>query len=371
MFNLILHQDNYGNLYVLIKDVFNALSAHKNGKTLTYSNNGKSITISPNGLMTIGGFIEVPQILTVKNGYGGWRETETSTNVILKSIVKKVVIAHGTTKINDYAFAYYKNLEEIILPDGIIEIGSAFFNCKSLSKVNLPKTLKKLTGTTFYNGCPIAHVIVPNGVSEIGQAFRCSSVRKVTLPESIEFIEKEAFTFSSIESINIPKNIKTIGNDAFLRCSRLLDVNLNGYNGDISYSFKDTPFYTKYTFKDVERISLTDLHPTPLITKQQLEFLSGKSFIEQAVNIILNVTETTEHYLYDDEPEVKTYANKKPLNESDKVKKLIVSNGIIVGIIINDKALTIGNSICLYSANDDDGIGSTHVTLTADLSLLV
>jgi hypothetical protein len=57
------------------------------------------------------------------------------------------------TEIGDEAFADFRNLRGIVLPDSVERIGSkAFHNCESLSSLTLPTVLKDLEADAF-EGC--------------------------------------------------------------------------------------------------------------------------------------------------------------------------------------------------------------------------
>jgi hypothetical protein len=54
------------------------------------------------------------------------------------------------TAITKYAFYSCKELTDIILPEGLLEIGeSAFYKCNLLAAVTLPQTLEKIGDGAF------------------------------------------------------------------------------------------------------------------------------------------------------------------------------------------------------------------------------
>ena len=86
---------------------------------------------------------------------------------------KKIIIPEGTKFIPDYAFKDYKNLEEIIIPDSVIQIGRcAFEGCNKLKKVTLSKNLKILEDYSFCN---------------------CPSLEEITIPKSLQYFSKGLF----------------------------------------------------------------------------------------------------------------------------------------------------------------------------------
>ena len=95
--------------------------------------------------------------------------------------------------------------EEVIIPDGIIEIGSDAF-CD-------------------YGQSKIQKVICPSSLKEIGSfAFAyCKALREVVLPDGIELIRFGAFSYTGLVKINIPINCK-IEEGAIRNCDKLINT---------------------------------------------------------------------------------------------------------------------------------------------------
>ena len=153
----------------------------------------------------------------------------------------------------------YENGQGVITFDGpVTMIGdSAFCNCKSLTSITIPNsvkhfgfmafawcsnTLKKtnfigdiadwcditfgefyanpieLSSNFYINDQEVTELVIPNTVDSIhANAFRwCRSFRTITIPSSVTFIGKGAFEYSSnVQSIFIPKSVKCIQQEAF------------------------------------------------------------------------------------------------------------------------------------------------------------
>jgi len=72
------------------------------------------------------------------------------------------------------------------------------------------------------------NVVVPEGVTELGRcAFAGKMMRTAVLPKGLEVIGEGAFHRCSVlEEVTLPDGVKAIGNIAFGRCSRLRRINI-------------------------------------------------------------------------------------------------------------------------------------------------
>ncbi len=88
------------------------------------------------------------------------------------------------------------NIEEVILPESILNIAaSAFSDCEKLRKINLPSGIKMIEANAFSGCTSLEKLIIPEGVIEIGEnAFaNCTNLKHVELPASIGKIGDNAF----------------------------------------------------------------------------------------------------------------------------------------------------------------------------------
>lgn len=129
------------------------------------------------------------------------------------------------TKIKALAFADCSNLNQIALPDSVIEIGSsAFLGCNSLDSIAIPNGVTEIEDNTFSNCSSLSNIMIPNSVVVIGyDAFSgCSSLKSIDIPESVTTIRDSAFIgCGSLNSITIPESVTTIGSYVFSGCSDL------------------------------------------------------------------------------------------------------------------------------------------------------
>lgn len=133
--------------------------------------------------------------------------------------IKELVIEDGIEEIGGAAFR--NNLiDEVVIPDSVKTIGGgAFSNCDQLKKVTLSKNLTEIAPSVFY-GCPIQELTIPDGVTTIGmRAFQNTDIRSLTIPASVTEIKSNAFTNNkNLQDLVIPGTVKKIGKSAFSYC---------------------------------------------------------------------------------------------------------------------------------------------------------
>lgn len=86
------------------------------------------------------------------------------------SVTNKLVIHSGFSKVGNFQYYKFNQIEEIEINTSVTEIGnSSFMSCKNLTKVNLNEGLEKI-GTNAFNSCPLLYqIIIPSTVTEIGE----------------------------------------------------------------------------------------------------------------------------------------------------------------------------------------------------------
>ena len=111
--------------------------------------------------------------------------------------------------VHQWAFAYQKQLNELILPDTITGVGAyAFFDCTSLIRVVLPSGLDAIADYMFY-GCP--------------------SLVELTLPKKPDVIGAFAFgECRSLTEIVLPQTVRSMGRYAFYNCRSLQSMTFRG-----------------------------------------------------------------------------------------------------------------------------------------------
>ena len=169
------------------------------------------------------------------------------------------------TSIQMRAFYNNKTLKTVILPDGLLTIGTAaFMGCTSLTNINLPESLLTIADGAF-SGCtklkdisipsdtrvegfsfentpwleeqraisPLVFVnsVLLDGITCTGEAmiyskitFTDETTSTSEVPSQVTEIASYAFAGSEVTSVDIPESVDTIGEYAFVGCNNMNSI---------------------------------------------------------------------------------------------------------------------------------------------------
>lgn len=145
-----------------------------------------------------------------------------------KDIITKIIVEEGITSIGNAAFCACENLETVLLPDSLKEIG-------------------------------------------VG-AFAGSGMTEIELPENLTTIGEAAFIDSSLTKITIPASVTSIGNTAFSECAKLLEIHFDGNAPELTgdYVFSDTTEnLTVYIYEDATGFEGTVWNDMTIVVKKR------------------------------------------------------------------------------------------------------
>lgn len=216
------------------------------------------------GVATLTGYTGKDTSLVLPVSLGGYQMTVIGNNAFAgNTAIKKVVIPDCYTTIGAHAFenctrlaavklgggitswkddwgyngafAGCVNLFEIEFTPGITCIGNNAFNgCTLLDAVYLPSTVTLVDDAAFAN-CELLDIADIYG--SIGNAAfqNCSYMSKVTI-RNAEYINREAFEgCTSLKNVTLPQTLKTIGGEAFRGCSKLRAIEIPDSVTSVAY----------------------------------------------------------------------------------------------------------------------------------------
>ena len=156
-------------------------------------------------------------------GMGMFSDCKNLTSVSFPSTLKAI---------NTYSFTGCEALGSVVIPDGVTNIGSSSFaGCKKLSDVTIPKSVTYIgalafSGTAWFEAQKSIDdpFIIINGLL-VYVYYDLSG--DVVIPETVSKIcEQAAERRSKITSLTIPETVTEIGYNAFLGCSSLKTVTI-------------------------------------------------------------------------------------------------------------------------------------------------
>jgi len=116
-----------------------------------------------------------------------------TVGIVVPKTVTRIRIHHSVKHIPDFAFFDCTNLVEVDFHEGLysIEIGnSAFKNCSSLRRCNIPSSVRTIGVAAFYACTAMVEVELRVGLRTIGRdAFmNCRSLLHIIIPSSVRSI---------------------------------------------------------------------------------------------------------------------------------------------------------------------------------------
>ena len=113
-------------------------------------------------------------------------------------------------------------IENVIIDDGITELGTASLYSLEIKSITLPNTIATI-GNEALQSNNLTNVTIPSSVETIGvNAFAINKLTSLTIPASVETIGNRAFRDNQITAINFESNSKLKTIDEYVFCNNKL-----------------------------------------------------------------------------------------------------------------------------------------------------
>ncbi|MBQ8322503.1 MAG: leucine-rich repeat protein [Clostridia bacterium] len=154
---------------------------------------------------------------------------EIGASVFRNTQITGITLPSTLDTIGDYAFANCQDLQEIVVPDSVTSFGkNVFQSCHALESAKLPASLTAIPEYTF-NGCEnLKKFNIPQTVTTIGQyAFSGTGVEDLELSDTVAFLHDYAFSdCESLARVRVSPALEYFGSYAFANCTALTDLTL-------------------------------------------------------------------------------------------------------------------------------------------------
>lgn len=123
------------------------------------------------------------------------------------------------------------HVERVTLPDSVKALQAAFMDCQTLKEVVLPDGILTIGSAAFGYCLGLTEISIPESVTRINYyaLWGCGNLTAITIPDSVTIIDDFAFDgCEKLKSIVIPDSVTEVGESAFEYCSSLTTVYYTG-----------------------------------------------------------------------------------------------------------------------------------------------
>ena len=218
-------------------------------------------TVTPATLGTVEtGPNEQTAILTTSDqpGSGTLTATVTSQGGQKKTVSIPLTVVAAPQSSDDFIIndsgvltGYRGSATDVVIPDGVTEIGRRAFDGHELDSVWVPASVQTLAEEAFY-GANLKKITFqdddehPSQLTWVGsQAFAYSTLETVSLPRAVKDVDNYAFSYMDyLTSVRLGPNVSSTRlSDAFVRSPRLTSIEVDEANA--TYASVDGVVYSK------------------------------------------------------------------------------------------------------------------------------
>ena len=198
----------------------------------------------------------------------------------------------GIPVVPQNAFKYCIALTEVKLNEGVTTIDTqAFDNCSSLKTLIFPSTLSKI-GKDAFGGCVKLEAadLGKTKLTELPERVfnGCTALSTVTLPTTIQLLNVRAFSGSAIKSLIGPESLKKVGELAFDGCAELETLDLQYVQEFAANAVRNCPKLTKLDISN-KITAVTDHSFVTNKVEKTVTFHGKKSEFEKIPNLSKNM----------------------------------------------------------------------------------
>ncbi|WP_418546598.1 leucine-rich repeat protein [Ruminococcus bromii] len=162
------------------------------------------------------------------------------------NLLTDLTVPDSITRINNYTFSGCTSITSVTLPNCITKIcDDAFSFCDNLEKVEFGHELKSI-GNYAFAYTSLKNITIPDSVTYIGDyAFSCCSFESIVIPDSLTSVNDYAFSYcNKLKTVIIPDSVTKIGYSAFDECLLISNVLFKGSKSQWnSIDFSDSNYY--------------------------------------------------------------------------------------------------------------------------------
>ena len=135
-----------------------------------------------------------------------------------------LVIGNGITTIGSCCTMFMPALRRAVLPESLVRIGAYnFYACKNLTELELPAGLLDI-GKGSFLFCGLTHVEIPAGVKTLDTCFDYMLwLEDVTLHEGLQSI-RNSFSLTKLQSLTVPASVRSVTECSFVGLKTLVNL---------------------------------------------------------------------------------------------------------------------------------------------------
>lgn len=161
--------------------------------------------------------------------YYGSAENPYTVLAGAKDNIESIELHKDTKIILDRVFFDNKNLRNVTLPEGLLQIGEdAFCQCTALESIALPESIKEIGEDAFASCTALIEIKMPNGEIILGSGvfMGCEALKEINLPAC----NVQSYTFSgcaALKKASLADGAGYIDEYAFSDCPSLRELTLS------------------------------------------------------------------------------------------------------------------------------------------------